>query len=336
MKKSKIKKETNEFIFKYQKEDINEKLGRILGNEFKQYRKDFAKTQDGSGFVPEFPITVSLELVNRCNLDCIMCYKEHHRQERSELSLKDLEKIFKECKENKLASIILGLGAETLVYKDVKKVIPMISEAGIMDVFFGTNGVLLTEEISELIVKNKLSRVEISLDAATPQTYKKVRGHDRLEMIERNIEKLLEIKKKYKSELPVIRLCFVVMDINNHETQKFIDKWQDKVDYIDFQRCVDFSQIGKPAKVEKKVIENSFCSYPFYSLNVWSDGGISPCCSFYGEKLKFGNIKKDSLKDVWNSPAMKKIREDIIAKKFNPVCQKCLYFRDRELIDKNF
>jgi len=337
-KKGKIKKEKNGFIYKYQKSDVNEKLSSILGDDFRKYREDFNKTQNylETKFIPDFPITVSLELVNRCNLNCIMCYKKHHDEARAELSLNIIKKIMDECKKYKMPSMILGLGSETLMYDKAKEVIDMTREAQIQDVFFGTNGVILNDDVIENIIKNKISRVEISIDAATAETYKKVRRVSVFEKVEKNVNKLVEAKKKAGSKLPIIRLCFVVMDINKHETEQFIKKWKDKVDYIDFQRCVDFSHIDKISDVDTEVIKNSFCSYPFYSLNIWADGRVTPCCSYYGKKLILGNIHNSTLYDLWNSEEMKNIRKQIENKNFNPICQKCLYFRDRKIINNKF
>ncbi|MFH1536888.1 MAG: radical SAM/SPASM domain-containing protein [Patescibacteria group bacterium] len=341
MNEKEVRKEVNKFIFKYQKEDVNEKLTSILGNDFKKYREDFNKTQNylKTKFIPDFPITISLELINRCNLNCIMCYKKHHTEPRAMLGLEIIKKIMDECREHKMPSMILGLGSETLMYNKVKGVIKKTREAGIQDVFFGTNGVMLSEDIIKSVIKNKISRVEISIDAATAETYNRVRRVPVFEKVEENINKLVELKRKFNTPLPVIRLCFVVMDINEHETGQFIKKWKNKVDYIDFQRFIDFSQVGKPVppgKIEKEVIKNSFCSYPFYSLNIWANGDISPCCTYYGKELVIGNIHRDKLKEIWNGEKIKKIREQISLKKFNPVCQKCLYFRDKNLIDSSF
>jgi len=338
MNKDEVKKEINQFIYKYQKEDVNEKLAKILGNNFKKYRNNFDKTQNypDTKYIPDFPITISLELINRCNLNCVMCYKPHHSQDEAQLNLDIIEKLMKECGENKLPSLILGLGSETLIYKNIEEALDIISRADIMDIFFGTNGILLNDKIIEKIIKSKISRVEISVDAATSETYNKVRRVPVFEKVEENINKLIEAKKQHHSQLPMIRLCFVVMDVNKHEIKKFIEKWEDEVDYIDFQRCVDFSKIDEPAKVELEVIKDSFCSAPFYSLNVWANGDVSPCCTFYGRKIVIGNIHKKSLKEIWTGPEIKKIREQIEFKKFNSICQKCLYFRDKNLIDKNF
>ena len=332
-----IVQEKNKFIFKYQKENINEKLGNILGEKFRKYRDDFNKTQDYeiTGFLPDVPLTIAIEFINRCNLKCIMCYTKHHTEEKATLSLDDIDRIMKECKDNETPSVIVGLGSEMTLYKDIKEALDLIRKNEIIDVFFGSNGVLMTEEIIKSIMKNKISRVEISLDAATPETYKKIRSFDQLTRIEANIEKLIEYKKRYNSPLPVIRLCFVLQEKNKHEAQMFIDKWKDKVDYIDFQRCVDMSNMDEVnTKINYEELKDAFCSQPFYSLSVWSNGNVSPCCTYYGKKLILGNVRETSLKELWHGEKINRIRQQLIAKKFNPVCAKCLYFRDKENIEK--
>jgi len=336
-----IKKEKNDFIFKYQKGDVNKKLTTYFGNNFKKYRKDFNKTQNyiKTNFIPDFPLMVSIEFVNRCNLNCIMCYKDHHSERRAELNISVIDKILKECKNNGMPSITLGLGSEILLYKDIDKVIKMVKKAEIMDVFFATNGVLLNDKIIKSLVDNKISRLRISLDAATEETYNKVRRVPVLKKSEININKLIEYRKKKNSYLPIIRLSYVVMDINKHETELFIKKWKDKVDYIDFQRFMDHGHIDNLKKLNKnenKIINNSFCSQPFYSLNIWSDGSVCPCCTFYGKKLVLGNIYKEKLIDIWKGKKLKELREQIKNKKFNIICQNCLYYRDRKLVKEQF
>ena len=51
----------------------------------------------------------------------------------------------------------------------------MAEEAEIMDQFLFTNGTLLNEKNSNLILKSSLTRLFISIDAATNETYDKVR-----------------------------------------------------------------------------------------------------------------------------------------------------------------
>lgn len=340
MVKKKCKKEENKRIYKYQKRDVNNKLASVLGDDFIKYRSNYNKTINypKSKFIPGFPITLYLEPYNRCNLNCAMCYKKHHQEPRAELSLMTIEKIIAECKKNKLSALILTLGSEILLYKDIKKLINLAGRAGIIDVHIGSNGVLLDEKIAGLIIKNKITRLKISLDAATNEIYKQIRiGSPGLEHVEANINKLIELKNKAKSPFPAIRLCFVVMDINKHEIPEFISKWKDKVDYIDFQKYFDSSSVDNASQIKLDDKKYTFCALPFNSLSVWADGMITPCCSFLGKEMALGNIYKQSLGEVWQGDKIKEIRAQIANKQLNVVCQKCLqYSDDNEKFDNSF
>jgi len=297
--------------------EINKKLGLILGEDFKKYRKDFKKAQ--KGIASKYPLSLVMGTVNRCNLNCKMCYKKYHTEPREELPIKTIRNIISQCKD--IPSVTLGLDGEVLLDRNIKKTIKLLKGK---DVFFSTNGTLLTDEIIKLLVDNQITRLRISLDAATPETYKIIRGHDMLEKVEGNINRLIAYKKKRKSQLPTIRVSFVVQEENKHERKAFVKKWKNKVDVVDFQTLIDFSHVNNIVSVKKI---NSFCPYPFHTLSVWANGDISPCCNFYGMGLVIGNIYKDKLEDIWNGKKIKKIREQIIKKKFNPVCKNCLYFR---------
>jgi cyclic pyranopterin phosphate synthase len=56
---------------------------------------------------------------------------------------------------------------------------------------------------------------------------------------------------------------------------------------------------------------STFCSIPFLQLQLNPLGNVSACC-FSGEH-KVGNIKENTLKEIWNSPEMQKWREEFIS-----------------------
>ena len=100
-----------------------------------------------------------------------------------------------------------------------------------------------------------MQRVVISLDAAKNETYKIIRSKDELEKVETNVKRLAELKKEYKTKLPVIRLSFVVQKENINEIQKFKEKWSEIVDYIDIQEQIDFEPVKE---IEKWDTEKNF------------------------------------------------------------------------------
>ena len=320
--------------------DVEEVLAEEFGARFRDYRRDYKKSlnYDTNGYIPEFPLTVSLEFVNRCNLNCKMCYTINHSAPKETLELSHIEHIMDECGTHGLPAAVVGMGSEALIYKGAQDAIAAVRRSGVMDLFLGTNGVLLNEQLCEFLVEQRVARIEVSLDAATPETYEKIRGKNELERIEKNLETLIQTRKRHNSKLPVIRLCFCVQEDNLHEQKAFLDKWRDRVDYIDFQEMVDFEQVddlidmGDDAAVAKDLPQpqSTYCAYPFNSLHVWSNGDVTPCCTFFGKALKIGDARTESLKDIWDGDKLAEIRDQLLTGRLNKVCHVCLTSRDKE------
>ena len=320
--------------------DVEQVLTEEFGASFGEYRKNYRKSlnYDTNGYIPPFPLTVSLEFVNRCNLNCQMCYTINHSDKKATLDLSDIDKIMAECAENDLPAAVVGMGSEALIYKGAQAAIRKIREAGVMDLFLGTNGVLLNEQLCEFLVEQRVARIEVSLDAATPATYQKIRGKNELGRIEENLERLIQARKRANSKLPVIRLCFCVQEDNLHEQRAFLDKWKGRVDYIDFQEMVDFGQVdefrdmGAEAAIpaDLPVPSSTYCAYPFNSLHVWSNGDVTPCCTFFGKALVIGNARDKTLSEIWNGDDLAEIRRQLLEGDLNKVCHACLTCRDKE------
>lgn len=344
----------------YSFSDWMEELSRSYGARWDEYRESFHRTNNKFTAALESsqlkaPITITLELVNRCNLKCIMCWTDNHSMRKGVLTLDQIKQILNEFKDagTPIPAVIVGLGSEPLLYREVKEVIIACKSAGVMDIFFGTNAVLLDEDLSRFLIDQEATRLEVSLDAATEETYQKIRSKDKLSLVEANIKKFVEIRNSLGKKTPVVRLAFVVQPLNYHERDLFLNKWEDIVDYVDFQQMSDFSSVssrlGKDLAFylfddetdeEKKKLTDElkeklntrfgpkgselFCPYPFNSLNVWANGDISPCCCFHGRALTIGNVNEKKLSEVWLGKELSALRQEILDGRLNRVCRSCL------------
>ena len=248
---------TPSYVEKITKKDQIQIIQDQKGIEFKKYREDYnASINYQKNYkILDFPITVTLEMINRCNLKCIMCYTDHHKKTKATLTLEDLDKFLEECKNFKPPAIIIGLGSEILMYKGIKEVVTKITKANFLDVMFSTNATLLNEEMSKFLIESGITRILISLDAATKETYKIIRSKDELEKVENNIMKLVELKKMYNTNLPIIRLSYAVQKENINEIKTFKNKWENIVDYIDIQELINFDPVKN---IEKWDTEKNF------------------------------------------------------------------------------
>jgi radical SAM protein with 4Fe4S-binding SPASM domain len=309
-------------------------LGAKHGERFAAYRAEYRRTlnADRDGFVPDQPISVTTELVNRCNLTCSMCYTANHSEPKATISLEDIEKIVRWDGKTPLACASFGMGSEALLYKNIRQALKSAKDAGVMDIFLFTNGTLLTPDLSAFLVSEGVSRVFVSLDAATPETYARIRGKDALPQIEANIHALLAEKARQGSELPIVRVSFCVQPENRHEQQAFLEKWRDLVDRVDFQVLWDHDKVDEarayaaapPDAPPALPRMEAFCHYPFSYLSIWANGDVSPCCNFYGKALVLGNVKTDSLPDIWKGEALAALRRGFLDGDPHPVCRTCI------------
>jgi MoaA/NifB/PqqE/SkfB family radical SAM enzyme len=232
--------------------------------------------------------------------------------------------------------------------KDLVRFIEYARKAGILDIYFSTNGALLTEEVSRSLIESGLLRLQVSINASTKATYDKIRIGGDFDMIKGNIERLLQMRYELGRHLPTVRVNFVKTPVNTHELQEFLDYWEPKVDGVGIQDLVDIlGDHGKHTPDASGMIFN--CNQPFNHLTIRYDGTILPCCSFFGAEIPIARLKssvpfsdvenmglleKDrkarlpilTIEEAWHSDEMKFFREIHRNGEYwrHPVCNKCV------------
>jgi len=315
---------------------LSEALSEKHGKRFFDYRRNYQlhikDVEHKLSF--NYPITVVLELVNRCDLECIMCYQGYRNESaKSTIDNKILDKIFEDFKRNKLQALMLT-ASEPLLYKHIDKVLKKAVEAEIIDIFLFTNGSLLNEKNSRMILESGVTRLFISIDAATEETYNKIRvpvgkkiiKQNRLQILEEKIKNFINLKKSMKKVMPVTRVSFVALKENFHEIELFKKKWESIVDTVEIQRetSINIYQDLKNEFNEFNNLKNYNCNKPWGDLAIYSNGSVGPCCNLVGRKISIGNIIDSTVSEIWNGIEMKKIRKSFINNKPNRICRACI------------
>ena len=65
-----------------------------------------------------------------------------------------------------------------------------------------------------------------------------------------------------------------------------------------------------------------FCIYPWTHLHAWPTGQAFPCCmsEFTGQ---VGDLKRNTLSEIWNDAPMKQLRVNMLAEQPSPACVRC-------------
>ena len=318
--------------------DINSKLASIIGKKFEEYREKW-NAANRFELETDFPLFLHLELSQICNLRCPSCpigqpeaYTKYVSSEKMDPNL--YRKIILEGERYHCPSMEPQGTNEPFLDQNLEDYIRFAADHGFIDIMLNTNGTLLTEERARKVLKSGITRLRFSLDAATKETFEKVRLGAKYETTMKNIERFLEIKKQEKYDLPVVGVNFCKTKFNEHEEEAFVEKWIDKVDFFviqDFQPPdldTNYSEyLSSESAFRKNIKESGYnCQQPWQRVLVRSNGEVCPCCAFFSTELSLGNMKDHNLHELWNSKEMHELRSMHKLGNYgdNPWCKKCV------------
>ena len=267
----------------------------------KKFRKKFKQTEN---FVElNAPIQLDIELNGGCNMKCPFCLHGHVKNKipNIELSFETYKKIICEAVSIGVKSLKLNYINEPMLRKDLEKCISYAKKKGILNVYMVTNGTVLNKKRRESLLASGITKVFISLDAVSEETYNKQRLSGQFKKVENNVMKLIDLRNKNKQTFPLIRVSFLKNAINIHEKEDFKKRWQGKADIINFQTMNEVPDVTTGLLIEKTNMPEKGCNFPFKQLVVDHLGNILPCCKLAGKKLTVGNIKNMTLQQAWNS-----------------------------------
>jgi len=165
------------------------------------------------------PLHFQLEPATGCNLRCQTCQvPDYTPEQKKNMTLRQFQHIFDQIRPIKVA--LSGAG-EPFLNPDLLGIVRHAKSGG-ASVLTTTNFTLCTRKLAE-IVDSGLDLIKISLDAARPETYRKIRGADFFDRIIRDIEGLQEAKRRKNSPTPFIRLQFVLQSDNLDQIEEMID-----------------------------------------------------------------------------------------------------------------
>lgn len=286
------------------------------GERYTKYRKQYAQTGMFQ-FEPEFPLYILLEQTYQCNLRCPSCIHGLPKlKNRFDCNIPLMpwdifERVILEGELYHCPSIAFMVNDEPLLVKDLAERIAFAKEHGFIDLFVTTNGNLLYPDVMKRLIEAGATRILFSLDAATAQTYKKVRPGGNFALAMANLESLLQYKKEKKLILPAVRVSFLATALNINDRELFIKTFAKRADYLEIQTFsiyYDENRYLIPPDAEQ--VENFQCIDAHRKMIIRPNGDVIPCCTFYGYEVVLGNALKSSLKDIFQSPRWQELRED--------------------------
>ena len=290
-----------------------------------------------------YPLFVSVEITNYCNLHCPECPVGSSKFSRSGKNTFDsslYKKLIDELKPT-LEHIILYFQGEPFLNNQFHELIKYAHNSRIYT-STSTNGQFLNEKTAKEIVQSGLDKIIISIDGSTQQVYGMYRVGGDLQKAIDGINYLNEWKKKLDSITPFVEIQFLVLKTNEHQLKDMqklakslhVDRLTFKTAQLyNFENGNDLlTTISRYARYKKTnngtYIHNG--KQPNHCWRLWSGavinvyGEVLPCCFDKASEYSFGNILEHSFLSCWQSKMAFGFRNKIIKnrKQFD-MCRNC-------------
>jgi len=269
--------------------------------KFKEYRKkwqEWPRTFE----IEKFPLFIDIEVTNVCNLKCSFCATtiSGNKYVRGLILKEHVKKIIDEGSDNGLYGVKFNVRGEPLLHPLIDYFVAYAKKKKLVDVYFNTNAVFLTDHMSERLIGAGLDRISISFEGYTKEVYEKNRIGSNFELVLRNIEKLQNLKNKLNVDHPRVRIQTIKLpEINMEEYSKF---WESKVDEVAY---LDYKDMGEK---KKDNVSSWICPQLWQRMTVLWNGDIFPCNHDDEQFIKLGNIETLSMKESWDSSKIKELR----------------------------
>lgn len=163
---------------------------------------------------------IYLELTDRCNLNCAICYRKSWDDERFNLDMDDdiFERIIENISHVKgIKKIVLGGIGEPLYHPRFNQIVDRLKQ---FPLHITTNGTLLTEENIETIT-GAVQEMTVSVDGVG-KAFEAIRGIE-LDVVVDGVRRLQNRKKELDTAWPRVSLQFVASKKNIDQIYDVID-----------------------------------------------------------------------------------------------------------------
>jgi MoaA/NifB/PqqE/SkfB family radical SAM enzyme len=273
-----------------------------------------AAGRDESPILPEI---VQIEATNICNAKCVFCPRDDMERKQGVMDMALFEKIADECAALGITHVRMHNYGEAFVDRRLVEKVRYAKQLGIREVGLISNGSLITEEAARGMVAAGLDAINISVDAAGKDVFESTRVGLKYDKVVANVERLIRIRDEAGKRRPKLILSFVRQD-NSAEEQAFIAHWGARADKI---HVTDLHNWAGTLNRESDV--NFPCYRQWLTFTVLWDGRVSLCCADFDGRTILGDLKTQSIKDIWNGDAYREVRRAHLDHGGPSICQSC-------------
>lgn len=277
----------------------------------------------------DFPLNIVIEPCNFCNLDCIMCAHDKLTRKKGKMDIRLYKRIIDEIAlENPNTRIWLDFYGEPLLLQfKLFYLIKYAKKKGLSNVCVNTNGTLLTEEISEMLIDSEIDFISIDCDGFSKEVYEKIRVNANRDDVYKNIEyfadKLAQCHKK-GIRTPIVEVKIMEMEENKHEIELVMDYWRKRGLWTTKRRLISWAASSENIHIDVN-IQRQPCAHAIGIFVITWDGKATNCVMDVDGKFICGDVRQESIKSIWQRRNRTLIEKHMNHKwsELPDICKKC-------------
>jgi len=280
--------------------------------------------------VPGGPLILTIESTAKCNLFCPMCLRQRIYFPPRNMEFSLFRKIIDEGKDFLEFAVPYGVG-EPLLNPEIFDMIAYCKKQGI-PTEISTNATVLSEEYSRRLIESGLDYITFAFEGTRPEIFETYRKGADFDKVRNNIIGFLRVKKALKSKIFCI-VQMVALKENRNDGRELIRMW--KLEGINDVRIKKDEIHNEGSAIPGDNSARPPRRFPCYQLwrgpmYIHYDGTTFPCCYTYPEEA-VGNIKRNTLEQIWNSEKIVKMRDAHVRGDLREyaACQNCPAARPR-------
>ena len=263
----------------------------------------------------DYPIEVSIETMTLCNARCTFCPYPTLDRKGTKMPDELLNKLTEEMISWRRPMYFSPFKlSEPLLDKRVLPLLERIYRAtdqiGIR--LFSNGSTLTPDNIRAVARLPNVHTLWVSLNEHRPEEYEKLMGL-RFEQTVKKLDYLHEYPFPHKVILGTV-------GSPNEEFRSYCNKRWPKFEAIAIKKDAWLGYTD-PQIID---VPDTPCSR-WFELSITSTGVVALCCMDGKTEFPIGDINKQTMLEVYNSPHWRERREKLLSRKAVPVCQTCTY-----------
>ena len=274
-----------------------------------------------------YPSYLNLETIAGCNLRCVMCPigTGDFKRPVKVMDMSLFKKIVDEASGNVRYTWLHWFGEpfmDPLIFDRIK-----YAKSKGLKTQLSSNITRLDEDKAKRVLESGLDEMILSLDGATKQTYENIRKQGNFETVMANAERFLRMKKEGGFKKPWARVQIIKMHENEAEIQAFTEKWKDLADEIIIKPLITWAgqvDVSKEMVGSYKIPKRYPCFNLWEEITISAEGIVTICCYDFNAKYVIGDLRNETIKQIYNGPKMFELRQMHINGEYPAPCDTCM------------